>query len=518
MDVANYWPKKLTPKKGTKQILRGHKVYYDFDRIDFYKKDESRFPGIQAVREYVDLHIKSDDWSSVEIILTLDDAYTLKHEEKGGKHFFVLNAKLLKDRPYSALRSLLGAAVSATPDVLQLASPEKLRTALLATDPVALLGEIKDSDARALLPIAVQILMQALAKEPAGIAASAPSSEASASAPPSGGNGTPADGQVPPPLTPTPASTTVGATETADLDSGGSDGGGAPDIDLETVSRAMGLILARARDRADISIVLSALDDLDVHKREYFRRNPDVVRVVAEEDITTHEITSWAYRRRQLDVYKELLRGSAESIKAYKEDNDIMQEGEEPAWQFFFEENRWIFGLALDYYMNEGLSPDRLEQTTTGHNFLQNGKRPDALLASVALIRSLCFVEIKTPRKELLGDLYRDDVWGPSVHLAGAVAQSQKTVYQATRSIAEKFHVEDEDGVESGRPIFSVQPRSFVVVGSLGEFLTPEGAVKKRQFASFELYRRNLVCPEVLTFDELYERAERILLGVKERA
>ena len=42
-----------------------------------------------------------------------------------------------------------------------------------------------------------------------------------------------------------------------------------------------------------------------------------------------------------------------------------------------------------------------------------------------------------------------------------------------------------------------------MVVGSLSEFQTERGANAKR-FKAFEVYRRNLVAPEIVTFDELY--------------
>ena len=41
---------------------------------------------------------------------------------------------------------------------------------------------------------------------------------------------------------------------------------------------------------------------------------------------------------------------------------------------------------------------------------------------------------------------------------------------------------------------------------SLSEFSTEEG-VNQQKYSSFELFRRDLVNPEIITFDELYERA-----------
>ena len=56
----------------------------------------------------------------------------------------------------------------------------------------------------------------------------------------------------------------------------------------------------------------------------------------------------------------------------------------------------------------------------------------------------------------------------------------------------------------------AVQPRSFLVVGSLGQFKTEKG-VNASRYQAFEGFRRNLRQPEIITFDELYERARFIV-------
>jgi len=48
------------------------------------------------------------------------------------------------------------------------------------------------------------------------------------------------------------------------------------------------------------------------------------------------------------------------------------------------------------------------------------------------------------------------------------------------------------------------------VIGSLSEFLGEHGS-NQEKIRSFELYRRNMASPEIITFDELYERAKFII-------
>ena len=68
----------------------------------------------------------------------------------------------------------------------------------------------------------------------------------------------------------------------------------------------------------------------------------------------------------------------------------------------------------------------------------------------------------------------------------------------------------DETGNPTGEEIFNYMPNSFLVIGSLQEF-TGEHGVNQERFRSFELYRRNTTSPEIITFDELLERARFIV-------
>lgn len=466
MSAETFWPKPLQVRGGTKKFLRGRPFYHDFDWCTVFPSSKptwSRFPGLKTVGEVVAAHVPDGDWSNVFIILTTETREALVHQERDGLHYFVFDAIQLRDWKPSATTAFLGRAASTRPEMLdayQLVkeSPENLKRLMLATDPSSVLVEIRTDEARQLLPMALGVVTQALRGEQIATDGGSPSS--------------------------------LNAE------------------DFDSLVRALQQILAAARGRGDISSVLAVLDDLTNEQREYFRRHPEVVKLVAEEDIDAIEVTSWAYRKQQVQLYERMLREPSE-IERYKSEHGITKPGEEPAWQRYFEQNRWIFGFALNFYFNEAVDA-RLETFSKGGTFLEEGKRPDALMATRALIRSLCFVEIKTPRKRLMGSKYRDDVWGPSEDLAGAVAQSQKAVYRSVRALDERFRLEDAEGTEHGAPIYTVYPRSFVVIGMISEFFDADGNEKKKLITSFELYRRDLLRPEVITFDELLERARHL--------
>nr|WP_246713786.1 Shedu immune nuclease family protein [Rhizobium leguminosarum] len=182
----------------------------------------------------------------------------------------------------------------------------------------------------------------------------------------------------------------------------------------------------------------------------------------------------------------------------------------EDAWQAFFERNTWIFGYGLSYMPMSKLDGQTLKSKVAGYNISGRGKEVDGLMKTVAAINSLCFVEIKTSDTDLVRS-YRPGVFAPSFELAGAVSQIQVTVQRALEDLTDVFRpTYSETGDSTGETLFQFQPRSFLVIGNLGELASANGA-NKDKFRSFELFRRSLRWPEVMTFDELYARAKFIV-------
>jgi hypothetical protein len=162
-----------------------------------------------------------------------------------------------------------------------------------------------------------------------------------------------------------------------------------------------------------------------------------------------------------------------------------------------------LAGQLLQSWDNE-----KLEQVVAGSSIAAPGKRADALLRTSGRIRSLVFAEIKHHKTRLLGGSeYRSGCWPPSSELVGGVTQAQQTVDRAVRDIDKRLADSDEQGGETGEATWLIRPRSFLIIGDLEELRGPSG-VHPDKHQSFELYRRNLYEPEIVTFDELLARAE----------
>lgn len=245
----------------------------------------------------------------------------------------------------------------------------------------------------------------------------------------------------------------------------------------------------------------------NVQAQALFQDNQELFAEVIRSAVTKEDVVAVGYRKRQLQVFQQLLENDEyfKTVKTQKQCNS------EAVWQKFFEKNPWIFGYGLSYIQLSTLDDRKLEQVVHGHTVSEHGKRVDALLKTRGVISSLCFVEIKTHKTELLKSRpYRAGCWSPSDELSGAIAQVQGTVVLATETIKSKLALTDDVGNPTGEEAFNYMPKSFLVVGSLHEFVGDHG-VNQERYRSFELFRRNTNSPEIVTFDELYERARFIV-------
>ena len=241
--------------------------------------------------------------------------------------------------------------------------------------------------------------------------------------------------------------------------------------------------------------------------RTFLTENQDLFAEVLKSEVTTEDLIAVGFRKKQLSVYKKLLTDQSyfDDLKQKKNCSN------EALWQKYFEKNPWVFGYGLGYMFLSALDDKKLEQVVQGHSVDSYGKRADALMKTKGIISNLCFIEIKTHRTELLETKpYRTGCWAPSKELAGAIAQVQGTVASAVENLSSKINPSDSEGNPTGEEIYNYQPKSYLVIGSMGDFVSEHG-VNKDKLRSFELLRKNTSNPEIITFDELYERAKFIV-------
>ena len=192
-----------------------------------------------------------------------------------------------------------------------------------------------------------------------------------------------------------------------------------------------------------------------------------------------------------------------ESLKIFKD--NLSKNRNEQFWQEFFQNNTWIFGFGLNYQFLHLLTS---QPNYGGVDYTGKGaQRGDFLMNSAAAASFTVLVEIKKPSSLLLSyekenepRFFRNGVVLLSSSLLGAVSQIQ--INSRTWVLTSQDKANNKLQFQN---IFTVDPKSILIIGNTEELQNDEECV------AFETFRKNLKNPEVITFDELYERAKFIV-------
>ncbi|WP_025845223.1 Shedu immune nuclease family protein [Paenibacillus ehimensis] len=253
---------------------------------------------------------------------------------------------------------------------------------------------------------------------------------------------------------------------------------------------------------SSIDDVLSSLNVINDELRE----DQEMFKEFIKKTIKITDITTLAFKKQQLDMFSKLLNDEV----FLKEAKNQHHNSSEKVWQTFFENNTWIFGYGLNYIFGSPLENEKFEQAISGYNFAESGKKVDALMKTRGKINSMCFVEMKTHLTPLLDSQYRNGCWTISKELSGAIAQIQNYKYKAIKQLSSKIEIKSKSGEPTGEIIYNYNPKSIILIGNLDEFNTPHG-VNEDKLSSFEIFRKSIEGIEIITFDELFERARCII-------
>lgn len=252
----------------------------------------------------------------------------------------------------------------------------------------------------------------------------------------------------------------------------------------------------------DIALDLTQAERLFVDNEDLF------LNVAQNSEELKGDLLALGYRRKTLRTFERMMTDEA----FFESEKERLKKTDETVWQAFFEANTWIFGYGLSYQFLGKIDEGKMERYVIGHDIAGAGKEADGVLKTQARINSLCFVEIKHHKTTLITPtVYRSETWMPGKHVVGGVAQIQTTVQSAIERYSPKMELTNADGEPIGDPLFAIDPKAFLVVGSLDQFITEDGKINAKKLRAFELYRRNMRRPEILTFDELFHRARAIV-------
>ena len=185
----------------------------------------------------------------------------------------------------------------------------------------------------------------------------------------------------------------------------------------------------------------------------------------------------------------------------------LIENRDEIYWQQFLRDNKWIFGYGLQYKF---LHTDFEQRPYDGVNIEGEGKQPDDfIIHSDADIKFTVLVEIKRPDSQLMarrpnsGEKIKSQngAWLLGSALLGGVSQLQlncnlwqrkSLVYENKKRLENQTH--------------AINPKGILVIG-----MTEQLEQDPEQIETFESFRSSINKIDILTYDELFERAKFII-------
>ncbi|MXN63790.1 DUF4263 domain-containing protein [Stappia sp. GBMRC 2046] len=250
---------------------------------------------------------------------------------------------------------------------------------------------------------------------------------------------------------------------------------------VEDISVADGpKIITDATDRA----LINKIKQLDASERERLFRS-------LHTDLTTEEINLLLGRRQAL-----------EEFSVHLEEGDWS----ETNWQDFFERESWVFGYGLDYRIMRPFDREMVVGAAGTDN--RNKPTVDFLMNFTDYT---VLVEIKRPDTPIFQTKKsgRAGTWRFSTAFMDAISQvlEQKAEWLSAAQTGEHFDKSGTRRLEAR----TRDAKTILVIGNSSEFDQAgnlRDATVKRD--TFELYRRDTRTLEILTFDELFDRANFI--------
>lgn len=218
--------------------------------------------------------------------------------------------------------------------------------------------------------------------------------------------------------------------------------------------------------------------------------------------IDSRDLVNIGYRKEQIRVFERLL-ANDDFMDEYAVQHSIPVSQKEKIWQYFFQNNKWIFGYGLDYRF---LNILQREASVSGTDLAGRGEEFADFLTGCENFTVL--VELKRPDTDLFGaDANRSGSWKLSNDLISAVSQilEQKASWQIESEGGNNFNA-------NGNPIVqkTFDPKAILIIGDTSQFVG-EDRERRIKAKTFELFRRDSRNIEILTYDEVYKRAKYLV-------
>jgi len=242
----------------------------------------------------------------------------------------------------------------------------------------------------------------------------------------------------------------------------------------------------------------------------------DIRTLINKSEIKETDIRSILFEKRKhnlkafLFLLKNIELQGKTSIDYYREKYSV-QPGEEAIWHHFLKNNDWILGLNVDIkFIREFYD----EQKVGTENSKSIGS-PKADLLGVSDFTTL--IELKHSETKIFKSVKskgRANTWDFTSDFIEGVSQCLGQKFALERNYKTKDFVNDGGKMLDKNQTLTIDPKTVFIIGNRKmEFPHNLECDNHMKSQTFELFRRNNRNIDIVTFDELFERAYHTVYG-----
>lgn len=243
----------------------------------------------------------------------------------------------------------------------------------------------------------------------------------------------------------------------------------------------------------------------------------DLIALSESTKLSSKEIKELLFpqRKKTIQCYYALLKNTSKDgenvFDTYRNKHSIKEQGDEAIWHHFLKTNDWIIGLNVDIKFIR----DLLSKQKVGFEDSKGVGSPEVDLLGLSYFTTL--IELKTSKtkifKEKKSSNSRANTWDFSEEFIEAYSQ----VLAQRSEISDEKDIKDDKGNIIDTKINRIlDPKAILIIGNRNEeFPHIRKSEMGRKSDCFERIRRDIRNVEIITYDELFERAFHIVFTNK---
>ena len=242
----------------------------------------------------------------------------------------------------------------------------------------------------------------------------------------------------------------------------------------------------------------------------------DIKTLINKSDIKENDIRSILFEKRKhnlkafLFLLKNIVGQGKTSIDYYREKYSV-QAGEEAIWHHFLKNNDWILGLNVDIKFIR----DFYNEQKIGIENSNGSGSPKTDLLGISDFTTL--VELKHSETKIFKkekNKARANTWDFTSDFIEGVSQCLGQKFALDRSYKTKDFINEKGIMLDKNQTLTIDPKTVFIIGNRKiEFPHNLESDNHTKSQTFEMFRRNNRNIDILTYDELFERAYHTVFG-----